>query len=78
MHDMQTVAVLVMFALEFKYQLALGRGNSDSRSTLAQEVMWTVDTCMCTKLWTSLSVQRARGRLLSLCVWIACTILLRA
>jgi hypothetical protein len=41
MHDTQTVAVLVMCALEFEYQLAFGLGNSDSSSTLAQEVMWT-------------------------------------
>jgi hypothetical protein len=41
MHDTQTVAVLVMCALEFENQLALGLGNSDSRSTLAQEVMRT-------------------------------------
>ncbi len=41
MHDTQTVAVLVMCALEFEYQLALGLGNSDSSSTLAQEVMPT-------------------------------------
>jgi hypothetical protein len=39
MHDTQTVAVLVMCALEFEYQLALGLGNSDSSSTLANEVM---------------------------------------
>ncbi len=37
----QTVAVLVMCALEFENQLALGLGNSDSSSTLAQEVMRT-------------------------------------
>jgi hypothetical protein len=41
MHDMQTVAVLVMCALEFENQLALGLGNSDSSSTMAQEVMLT-------------------------------------
>ncbi len=41
MHDTQTVAVLVMCALDFENQLALGLGNSDSRSTLAQEVMLT-------------------------------------
>ncbi len=41
MHDTQTVAVLVMCALEFENQLALGLGNSDSISTLAQEVMRT-------------------------------------
>ena len=41
MHDTQTVAVLVMCALEFENQLALGLGNSDSSSTLAQEVMRT-------------------------------------
>ncbi len=41
MHDTQTVAVLVMCALEFENQVALGLGNSDSRSTLAQEVMRT-------------------------------------
>jgi hypothetical protein len=41
MHDTQTVAVLVMCALEFENQLALGLGNSESRSTLAQEVMQT-------------------------------------
>ncbi len=41
MHDMQTVAVLVMCALEFENQLALGLGNSDSSSTLAQEIMQT-------------------------------------
>jgi hypothetical protein len=41
MHDKHTVAVLVMCALEFEYQLALGLGNSDSSSTLAQEVMQT-------------------------------------
>jgi hypothetical protein len=39
MHDMQTVAVLVMCALEFENQLALGLGTSDSSSTLTQEVM---------------------------------------
>ncbi len=39
MHDTQTVAVLVMCALEFEYQLALGLGKSESSSTLAQEVM---------------------------------------
>jgi hypothetical protein len=79
MHDMQTVAVLVMCALEFEYQLALGLGNSDSSSTmstLAQEVM---RTHLCArKLWTSLSVRRDRGRQLSQCVRIACTILLGA
>ncbi len=41
MHDTQTVAVLVMCALEFENQLALGLDNSDSCSTLAQEVMRT-------------------------------------
>jgi hypothetical protein len=41
MHDKQTVAVLVMCALEFEYQLALGLGNSDSNSTLAQVVLQT-------------------------------------
>jgi hypothetical protein len=41
MHDTQTVAVLVTCALEFENQLALGLGNSDSSSTLAQEVMRT-------------------------------------
>ncbi len=41
MHDTQTVAVLVMCAFEFENQLALGLGNSDSSSTLAQEVMLT-------------------------------------
>jgi hypothetical protein len=45
MHDTQTVAVLVMCALKFEYQLVLGLGNSDSSSesscTLAQEVMQT-------------------------------------
>ncbi len=41
MHDTQTVAVLVMCALEFENQLALVLSNSDSRSTLAQEVMRT-------------------------------------
>jgi hypothetical protein len=41
MHDKQTVAVLVMCALEFENQFALGLGNSDSSSTLAQEVMLT-------------------------------------
>jgi hypothetical protein len=41
MHDTQTVAVLVMYALEFENQLALGLGNSGSSSTLAQEVMRT-------------------------------------
>ncbi len=41
MHDTQTVAVLVICALEFESQLALGLGNSDSSSTLAQEVMRT-------------------------------------
>jgi hypothetical protein len=41
MHDTQTVAVLVMCALEFENQAALGLGNSDSSSTLAQEVMRT-------------------------------------
>ncbi len=41
MHDTQTVAVLVMCALEFENQLALGLSNSDSSSTLAQEVMQT-------------------------------------
>ncbi len=41
MHDTQTVTVLVMCALEFENQIALGLGNSDSRSTLAQEVMRT-------------------------------------
>ncbi len=41
MHDMQTVAVLVICALEFEYQLALGIGNSDSISTLAQEGLRT-------------------------------------
>ncbi len=41
MHDTQTVTVLVMCALEFENQLALGLGNSDSSSTLAQEVMRT-------------------------------------
>jgi hypothetical protein len=41
MYDTQTVAVLVMHTLEFEYQLALGLGNSDSSSTLAQEVMQT-------------------------------------
>jgi hypothetical protein len=41
MHATQTVAVLVMCAVEFEYQLALGLGNSDSSSTLAQEVMRT-------------------------------------
>ncbi len=41
MHYSQTVAVLVMCALKFEHQLALGLGNFDSRSTLAQEVMWT-------------------------------------
>ncbi len=30
-----------MCALDFEYQLALGLGNSDSSSTLAQEVMQT-------------------------------------
>jgi hypothetical protein len=39
MHDTQTMAVLLMCALEFEYQLALGLGNSDSSSTLAQEIM---------------------------------------
>jgi hypothetical protein len=39
--DTQTVAVLVMCALEFEYELALGLCNSDSRATLAQEVMLT-------------------------------------
>ncbi len=41
MHHTQTVDVLVMCALEFEYQLALGLGNSDSSSTLAQEVLRT-------------------------------------
>ncbi len=41
MHDTQMVAVLGMCALEFENQLALGLGNSDSSSTLAQEVMQT-------------------------------------
>jgi hypothetical protein len=41
MHDTQTVAVLVMCALEFENQLALGLGISDSSSTLAQEVIQT-------------------------------------
>jgi hypothetical protein len=44
MHDKQTVAVLLMCALEFEYQLALGQVglcNSDSSSTLAHEVMLT-------------------------------------
>ncbi len=41
MHDTQTVAVFVMCAFEFEYQLVLGLGNSDSSSTLAQEVMLT-------------------------------------
>ncbi len=41
MHDTQTMAVLVMCALEFENQLALGLGNSDSSSALAQEVMRT-------------------------------------
>ncbi len=41
MHYSQTVAVLVMCALKFEHQLALGLGNSDFRSTLAQEVMLT-------------------------------------
>ncbi len=41
MHDTQTMAVLVMCALEFENQLALGLGNSNSSSTLAQEVMQT-------------------------------------
>ncbi len=41
MHDTQTVAVLVMCALEFEYQLALGLGNSESSSTLAQGIMRT-------------------------------------
>jgi hypothetical protein len=41
MQDMQVVAILVMCALEFEYQLALGLCNSDSSSTLAQEVMQT-------------------------------------
>jgi hypothetical protein len=35
------MAALVMCALEFENQLALGLGNSDSSSTLAQEVMQT-------------------------------------
>ncbi len=41
MHDTQTVAFLVMWALECEYQLALGLGNSDSSSTMAQEVILT-------------------------------------
>jgi hypothetical protein len=41
MHGMQMVAVVVMCALEFEYPLALGLGNSDSSSTLAQVVMQT-------------------------------------
>jgi hypothetical protein len=41
MHDMQTMAVLVMCALEFEYQLALGLGNSDSSTTCAQGVVRT-------------------------------------
>ena len=41
LHDAQTVAVLVMFTLEFESHLALGLGNSDSRSTLARRVMRT-------------------------------------
>jgi hypothetical protein len=47
MHDTQTMAVLGMRALEFEYQqhqLALGLGNYDSSSTLAQEVVLT-DVC---------------------------------
>ncbi len=39
MHDTQTVAIRVMCALEFEYQLALGLGNSDSSSTTAQKVL---------------------------------------
>ncbi len=35
------MAGFVMHAIEFEYQLALGLGNSDSSSTLAQEVMQT-------------------------------------
>ncbi len=41
MHDTQQVAVPVKCALEFEYQLALGLGDSDTSSTLAQEVMLT-------------------------------------
>jgi hypothetical protein len=41
MHYTQMVAVLVMCALEFEYQLAFGLINSDSSSTLAQNVMLT-------------------------------------
>jgi hypothetical protein len=41
MLDTQTMAVLVMCALEVKNQLVLGLGNSNSSSTLAQEVMLT-------------------------------------
>ncbi len=41
MHDTQTVAVLVMCALESEYQIVLSPGNLDSSSTLAHEVMLT-------------------------------------
>ncbi len=42
--DTEEMAVLVMLALEFENQLALGLGYSDSSSTLAQAVVRT-DPC---------------------------------
>ncbi len=45
MHDTQTMAFLVMRALELEYQLALGLGNSDSSSTFSQEVVQK-DVCV--------------------------------
>ncbi len=77
MHDKQTVAVLVMYALEFEYQLALG--HSDSNSTLAQDVM---QTHVCAQnfghLYRFEEIDSDRGRWLSQCVRIACMILLGA
>ena len=41
MHDSQTMAVLVVRALEFEYHLALELSNSDSSSALARVVVRT-------------------------------------
>ncbi len=44
MHDAKKMAVLIMCALKFEYQLTHGLGNSDSSSIFAQEVVRT-DVC---------------------------------
>ncbi len=66
MHDTQTVAVLVLCALEFENQLVLGLGNSDSSSTLAQEDMYVHKTLDITigsiaDLWAAFEPVRMHG-----------------